>query len=248
MSEASEAILSKVRKLLAKAENEACTPEEAAAFSAKAQQLMSQHAISQAMIADASAPDQIVHKTWAVPSPHAVHKVTLINAICRSNDCQAIYSGTGNNVTITVTGFAPDVAWVETLYLSLVIQMASALAHSTRYERPANVHGRTYAVSFNMGFINRVSERLRQIRREAITAEQAHQDAAAGPKQSSSVALVLVAKAQRVEEEYRRAHPNRRTTAGPRARSWGGYGHGQSAGSKASIGRPVSGSRRRLSA
>ncbi|MFD0784986.1 DUF2786 domain-containing protein, partial [Micromonospora azadirachtae] len=47
----SEAMLSKVRKLLAQAEDPACTPAESAAFMSKATELIARYGVDRALLA-----------------------------------------------------------------------------------------------------------------------------------------------------------------------------------------------------
>ena len=72
-----EDVADKVRKLLAKAEDPATTPEEAESFTAKAQQMMTKYAIDLAMITDATRADKVVARGWAVHGPYAAHKISL---------------------------------------------------------------------------------------------------------------------------------------------------------------------------
>jgi hypothetical protein len=97
----------------------------------------------------------------------------------------------------------------------------------------AQENGRTFATAFIAGFTNRVANRLREVnmkaRREA-EAEQGH-----------GVALVLASKAERVEAEYKIAHPRVVSRRSNSVRG-SGYYAGQSAGSNASFARGVGGS------
>lgn len=112
-----EELADKVRKLLAKAEDPATTPEEAEAFTAKAQQMMTKYAIDLAMVADPATADRLVERDWVVEGPYASHKVSIINAVARANDCRALYAELpGGRKRIYVVGFDGDVEWVETLF------------------------------------------------------------------------------------------------------------------------------------
>ena len=216
----------KVRKLLAKAEDPATTPEEAEAFTAKAQQMMTKYAIDLAMVADPATADRLLERDWVVEGPYATHKVSIINAVARANDCRVLYAELPRGrKRIYVVGFAGDVDWVETLTRSLEVQLAAALAAAVR-AKPAGVHGRTYSVAFVQGFAVEISNRLHRARQAAV------------------------AKAERVEEEFAVRHPSTRTVHRQiRLLSWSGYGPGRAAGRRASLARgSVEGSRRRLTA
>jgi hypothetical protein len=255
----------KVRKLLAQAEDPAATPEEAQSFTMKAQQLMSKHSIDLAMVTDARRAGAVVEKAWTLQNPYATHKVTLVNAVARANDCRTIYTNLdGGRRLIEIVGYPEDVEWVETLSRSLELQMAGALTEAVR-RKPPGVHGRTYAVGFVHGFIAEVGRRLQAARRQAIAATEAVREQerraaqrlaleagldAEAPAAGPSVALVLVAKQEHVDDEFKVRHPLTRTVyRHTRLRSWSGYGPGLTAGSRASLARgAVDGTRRSLSA
>jgi len=240
-----EEVAEKVRKLLTQAEDPAATPEEAQTFTMKAQQLMTKYSIDLAMVVDADRAEAITATGWEVPAPYATHKVGLVAAVARANDCRAIYTDLGGGRRrIEVVGYPTDVAWVRTLSGSLDIQLAGALAAATR-RRPPGVHGRTFAVGFVQGFISEVATRLKAARQDAITDAETHSDPGA-----TSVALVLIGKTERVEDEFKVRHPRARTTyRSIRLQSWAGFGPGRAAGEKATLARgAVGGSRRRLSA
>jgi hypothetical protein len=238
-----------VRKLLTQAEDPAATPEEAQAFTQKAQQMMSMYSIDLAMITDAAKQGEVIQKGWLVKGPYATHKVTLINAIARTNDCRALFAEAPRGEKfIDVVGYPSDVEWVETLSQSLELQLMIALAGGMR-EKPAGVHGRTFAVAFVQGFIAEVSKRLQRARRDAVAASERQRHRVDAPD-APSVALVLVAKSQRVEEEFKVRHPHTRSVYSQvRLRSWAGFAPGRAAGSRATLARgAVGGRRRRLSA
>jgi hypothetical protein len=256
-------VAEKVRKLLTQAEDPAVTPEEAQAFTMKAQQLMTKYSIELAMVSDAAHADDLVETGWTIESPYATHTVNLVSAVARANDCRAIYSDLpGGRKHIEVVGYPADVDWVQTLSRSLEIQLASALASAARH-KPDDVHGRTFAVGFIQGFNAEINGRLREARRAAVAAAESarhdqRRDAARqaldageqlGPP-PDSVALVLVAKGERVEEEFMVRHPGSRTVyRHVRLQSWSGYAPGRAAGRRASLARgSVGGARRGLSA
>lgn len=248
-------VTEKVRKLLTQAEDPAATPEEAAAFTAKAQEMMTKYAISLAMVTDADRIDKVVVKDWRVNNPYAAYKVSLVSAAARANDCRAVYANLGGGAKqIEVLGFPHDVEWVQTLYHSLELQLTTALAAAAR-TRPRDVHGRTYAVGFVQGFVDEVAARLARARREAVAAaEAARRPAAGGPDRSGSaeapsVALVLAGKDRQVEDEYRVRFPYARSVRRyVRLQSWDGYQPGRAAGRQARLARAPIGGRRSLSA
>ena len=259
-----EELAEKVRKLLNQAEDPAATPDEAQAFTMKAQQMMTKYSIDLAMVAGQAETDRIVEDGWTVQNPYAVHKVSMINSVARVNDCRAIYADlAGGRKRIDIVGFPADVEWVRTLSMSLEVQLAGALAAAVT-QKPPGVHGRTYSVAFVVGFANEVSRRLQQARRDAVASSEADQsrlrdghtnrlaleaglEAEPAPP---SVALVLVAKAARVDDDFKVRHPSTRSVSRQlRLRSWAGYSPGRAAGRRASLARgSIGGSRRSLSA
>lgn len=253
-------VAEKVRKLLAQAEDPGATPEEAQTFTAKAQQLMTKYAIDLAMITDAGRIDQVVERGWKIDGPYAAHKVSLVNAVSRANDCRAIYTTLdGGARYIEIVGFPSDVEWVQTLSASLVLQLTVVLAAAMRV-KPARVHGRTFAVGFVEGFVQEVSARLHRARRDAVAAADAERMRNAwpdgslfdtdGPRSNGrSVELVLVAKARRVEDEFKVRFPGARSVSRyTRLASWAGYGPGRDAGKRADLARGAVGARRGLTA
>lgn len=253
-------VAEKVRKLLAQAEDPAATPEEAQTFTEKAQQLMTKYAIDLAMVSDAGRPGQLVERGWRIDGPYAAHKVSLVNAVSRANDCRAIYTTLdGGARYIEVIGFPTDVEWVETLSASLVFQLTVVLAAAMRM-KPSRVHGRTFAVGFVEGFVQEVATRLHKARREAVAAADAERCRDAEPDDSlfgtgrsgvsgRSVELVLVAKARQVEDEFKVRFPGARSVSRyTRLSSWAGYGPGRDAGRRADLARGSVGTRRGLTA
>jgi hypothetical protein len=197
---------------------------------------MTKYAIDLAMVADGARAEQFVERGWVVEGPYAAHKVSIINAVARANDCRAIYTDLrGGRKRIDVVGYPTDVEWVETLSRSLEVQLASALTAALRHKRP-DVHGRTFSVAFVQGFATEISARLQRARRAAVAEADAARDAAEdhGP----SAALVLVAKSDRVEQEFMVRFPRARTVHRQvRLLSWSGYDPGRAAGRRASLAR-----------
>jgi hypothetical protein len=254
-----EDVADKVRKLLTQAEDPAATPEEAQAFTMKAQQLMSKYSIELAMIVDPAKADQLTETGWTVNGPYAGHKVSLINAVARANDCRAIYLDlSGGRKRIQVVGYPGDVDWVEALSRSLEIQLAGALASAVG-AKPRHVHGRTFAVGFIEGFTAEVNGRLQQARRTAVAGfESAREEERRRARRetmdalvqveptATSVALVLTAKAKHVDDEFKARHPTARTVYSQvRLQSWSGYDPGRAAGRQATLARGAVGSNRR---
>ena len=121
-------ILERVRKLLAKAEAEGCTPEEAEALTAKAAELMAKYGIEQALL-DATKPsadNKPTDRKFDIPAPYATVKSSLLFNIGKAMGCNGVRltSRTGDGVVLHMFGFRSDVERAEILYTSLLLQMA----------------------------------------------------------------------------------------------------------------------------
>ena len=79
-------ILERVRKLLTKAEDPGCTPEESAALNDKAAELIAKYGVDRAMLAAARPESDIVgDRTLAVNAPYALDKTGLLGTIARAS-------------------------------------------------------------------------------------------------------------------------------------------------------------------
>ena len=144
-----ERILEKVRGLLAKAESTEF-PAEAEALTAKAQELMARHSIEQAMLDD-GAPGPRVKPGMirvVIDAPHASAKVQLLQAVAGANGCRTIWSER-DRVAHTF-GFADDLAAVELLFTSLLVQ-ATVAVHRAGPQR--DQFGRVRTASFRRAFL-----------------------------------------------------------------------------------------------
>src|SRR5207244_494288 len=115
--------LARVRALLAKAES-TTFPDEAEALTEKAQKLMARHAIDRAMLADGH-DDQPTSVRIDVDDPYASAKSLLLAAVATATRCQAVWSKELGFTT--VFGFRSDLAAVELLYTSLLVQSTTAM-------------------------------------------------------------------------------------------------------------------------
>ncbi|GAA4362533.1 DUF2786 domain-containing protein [Actinomadura verrucosospora] len=159
-AELDQRILGRVRALLAKAESTEF-PEEAEALSTRAQELMTRHSIDHALIAaesgDMSGPDG---RRIAVDSPYDAPKAVLLTVVAEANHCRAIWHRELG--FSTVLGFPADLAAVEVLFTSLLVQATSAMVHAGPRR---DARGRSRTRSFRHAFLNayavRIGERLR---------------------------------------------------------------------------------------
>ncbi|SCG68132.1 Protein of unknown function [Micromonospora halophytica] len=215
-------MLSKVRKLLAKAEDPACTPAESAAFTAKATELIARYGVDRALLAARDpATDPVGDRVVDVVAPYARDKAALLAAVADPLRCRCVRRRQGDGFAMHLFGFASDLERVDLLFTSLLVQAAHGLAGTPV---PAGEHPAAFRRSWLAGFARVVSERLRSAEAGAA-AEQG------GP----SVALVLVDRSDRVARRVTEVYPRLRTAA-PRRLAGGGFGSGAEAGRRADLG------------
>src|SRR2546423_10085832 len=91
MTAPDDAILAKVRKLLAKAENEACTPAEAEAFTVKAAELIAKYGIDRALLAETDpTSDRVGDRVVVMDAPYARDKAALLSTVAYALRCQVV--------------------------------------------------------------------------------------------------------------------------------------------------------------
>jgi hypothetical protein len=225
----SEAMLSKVRKLLAKAEDPACTPAESAALTAKATELIARYGVDRALLAARDpATDPVGDRVVDLVAPYARDKAGLLAAVADPLRCRCVRRREGSGFTMHLFGFASDLERVDLLFTSLLVQAAHGLAGTAV---PPGAHPAAFRRSWLAGFAQVVGERLRAA--EAAAVEVA---AADGP----SVALVLVDRSDRVRRRLAEVYPRLRTAA-PRRLAGTGYPAGVDAGRRADLGAPTVG-------
>lgn len=225
----SDPVLEKVRALLAQAES-TTFEAEAEAFTAKAQELMTRHAIDLAMVAEAEKDRSIGERpsTIRVPidDPYADMKSLMLHVVADASRCRAIFHPR-YSVT-TVIGFAYDLASTEMLFTSLLVQAQTALTEAGRHAPPgARTRSRSFKSSFLMGYANRVGTRLAEIN-QAVTeaaSEEAHR----------SVLPALIARADAVEEEMERRFADRVSSSGRGGYDPFGYQQGTAAADVAQL-------------
>ncbi|MEV7021305.1 DUF2786 domain-containing protein [Kitasatospora sp. NPDC093558] len=148
-------MLARIRALLAKAESTEF-PDEAEALTAKAQQLMAQHSIDDALVAaagtDRNAPAAL---RIGVDNPYEGPKTMLLDAVAAANRCRVVWAKEFG--FCTVVGFDGDLDGVELLYTSLLVQATHALnkAGAGRDSRT-----KAFRQSFLVAYAARIRERL----------------------------------------------------------------------------------------
>ncbi|WP_198597950.1 DUF2786 domain-containing protein [Blastococcus atacamensis] len=166
---ADDRALRRIRGLLAKAESTEFA-EEAEALTAKAQELMTRHAVDAALLADASpAGIDVDTRRVHVADPYVRAKMQLLGAVADANGVRLVwYQGLG---IANLVGVRADLDAVELLFTSLLLQVTQALAAAERAEK-RRVAARTFRRAFLLGYAHRIGERLTTARRHA-TAEAA---------------------------------------------------------------------------
>jgi hypothetical protein len=228
-TEASSRLLDRVRKLLAKAEDESVTPPEAQALTAKAAELMAKYGIDRALLAaDRPETDRPSNRLLDIDNPWARVKAHLLCGLGSALRCQCIMVATTRpGARIHVFGYASDIERTDLLYTSVLIQMWHGLAGA---QVPAwSRNPRAWRRSWLLGFATAVISRVR-------AAEHAAACQAAGPDDagSSRTALVLADRALVIRGEAERAYPLTRTARV--TYSGTGYRDGYAQGQRADIG------------
>ena len=221
----SVAVLDRVRALLAKAES-STFPEEAEAFTAKAQELMARHAIDEALLeagGDAG-PTPVVGWRIGVDDPYAEAKSHLLGTIAQANRCRSVWSK--DLGFSTVFGVRTDLRVVELLFTSLLVQGTRAMLHAGRsVDRSGRSRTRSFRQSFLLAFASRVGERLAAATTSAVADAAAHH---------AALLPVLAGRAEAVDHAIGDAFPEltRHTMA---ARNHAGWFAGRAAGDLASL-------------
>jgi len=223
-----ENILSRVRKLLAKAEAEGVTPPEAEALTAKAAELMARYGIDRARLgALHPETDKPGSRVIDVDNPWAQVRAHLLAGIAGAMRCQCVLLHTsGPGARIHVFGFESDLERADILYTSLLLQMAHGLV---RAEVPAGVRSvRAWRRSWLLGFVTAVIARVRSAEDRAATSAEGEEQS--GP----STALVLADRAVVIRRQLEQAYPVTRKTR--ITYSGRGYADGYRKGQHANIG------------
>lgn len=178
---AEERVLARVRALLAQAES-TNYPEEADAFTAKAQQLMARHSISAALLdADAHRDGEPAARRIGIDNPYEAPKALLLDAVTAANRCRSVWSKAFG--FSTVVGYPLDLDAVELLYTSLLVQATTAMNRAgARRDGHGRSRTRTFRQSFLVAYASRIRERLTEATDTAV------RDAAAGRSADGSTA------------------------------------------------------------
>jgi hypothetical protein len=160
-------LLDRVRKLLAKAEDEGCTPAEAEALTAKAAELMARYGIDRALLGAARPEtDRPADRKFGFERPWADVKAHLLAAVATALRCQCVQTQTAAGTRLHVFGYASDLERAEILYTSLLVQMARALAREP--VPAAGNSAKAWRRSWMLGYCSAVVARIRAAEEAAV--------------------------------------------------------------------------------
>ncbi len=217
MSTQQEAILEKIRSLLAKAECQTITPEEAKLFSGKAQELMAKWAIDEAMLGAAKPETRGevgVLDLWIPANEYRGPKIQLVMAIADANDCKLVMfsqvyrqtdEGRKRMFRMQIVGHEHDRAFVEQMYSSLLLQSAMELTRpevlvAKEAACTHGGHGIAWRNSFMLGYAAEIGRRMKEAKQRA----KADAETTYG---AGNLAMVLVGKLALVERKFEELHP-----------------------------------------
>lgn len=206
---ASDPVLQKVRGLLAKAESTEFEAE-AAALTAKAQELMTRHAIDRAALHVGQAVGRPSIIRVAIEAPYVDPKSLLLQLVAAQTRCRTVFlSGLDMSEVI---GFPADLDAVEVLFTSLLIQAQRALAEAGS---AGGAYARTRSSSFRATFLRsyaiRIGERLAETNAHVMAGSRAD---------SARYLPVLRSQEEAIEEHVAREYGT--LSSGPLR---GGYDH-----------------------
>lgn len=231
-----DSILRKVIALLDKAEATSF-PEEAEAFTAKAQALISRHGIESAVAEARSgnrATEEVTTITITVKAPYVRPKMAILSNVAKANRCRGVMFGKDK---FLIVGFPSDLEVVEMLSASLLIQATRAMDKATKVYLYDDV--KAFRNAFLIGFSHEIGVRLEEA---AANARRDVED-----ETGTSVALVLRDRKGAIDDFFNREFPEVRQVSASVSNGIG-VSRGRAAGANADIGNKRVGSRRALGA
>ena len=227
-TESSARLLDRVRKLLAKAEDESCTVPEAQALTAKAAELMAKYGIDRALLDATKRPEdnKPANRMMDIDNPWGRVKAHLICALANAMGCQGILLSTSKGSKVHVFGFQSDLERLDVLYTSLLLQMSGGLMQTQppAWSRSPRAWRRSWLLGWTTAAIAKVKAA------ENAAKKTAEADTSTG----SSTALVLADRSVQVkhavDNTYNKLRTARVTYTGT------GYRDGYAKGQRANIG------------
>ena len=159
--------------MLAKAES-TTFEAEAMAFTAKAQELMTRHAIDEALVQGyRGGDDQPVAIRIPIDAPYIRAKSLLLHTVASAGRCRAVFQPLVS--LSTVVGYPADIAAVELLFTSLLVQVQSAMADAaTTAPAGSRPRSKSFRSAFLTAYTRRIGTRLREIN-DAVYAAVEHE-------------------------------------------------------------------------
>ncbi len=169
---APDPILGRVRALLAKAES-TDHESEAMAFTAKAQELMTRHAIDLAMLQSERSHIASPHLIRIpIDAPYLDVKALLLQTVAEQTRCRTLLDS--QLAMSSVIGYPTDLEAVELLFTSLLVQAQRGLAEASAAAPPGSrTRSPSFRAAFLRGFTARIGERLEEVNRLAYADAQA---------------------------------------------------------------------------
>jgi len=239
----------KIAKLLRKAED-TDNPHEAEAFTEKAQELMTQYAITEAMLREREdkPAEEIVEETIECAGVHRHVLKSLAGAIVDANACQWFYrnftDSSPRRIDVVTIGYESDVARIRLLHTSVQLQLEVArtkwVAEHPTLSTMSRTQKRLARRDFGFGFVDGLRTRLSQAaeagQRDAAEVE-AERSGATVSEASESVAMIVRSRADNVQDWYDEKWGGELRTVRTNYKSsyTDGRGAGEAAGASADI-------------
>ena len=222
-----DAVLTKIRALLAKAESTGFEAESDA-LTAKAQELMTRHAIDDARSrAEEVSQERPVARRVAIDDPYAVAKSYLLQVVAGANGVRSVWYE--DFAMMALVGFAGDLEAVEVLFTSLLLQGSRAmLAKGSITDERGRTRTRSFRQSFLLAYAGRIHERL------TVAAVGARRHAE--EELATSLLPVLAGRDDQVDEALTAMFPRLVTTARPSVTNESGWRAGRVAAELATLG------------
>lgn len=257
--EARQKMIERVRGLLRMAEDPAVTDAESQAFTAKAAELMTRHAIAEAEARAARGEDVESVSQWEYTvsgvGGHGKSRVKALAAIAAAYGCQSAVRGNtaaSTERTLIIVGTVTALDSLRVLLPSISMQMEASARYSARdhvarirelrnVERSALASERNrFYRSFVRAYGYAVAERIREFRARLAEDSAGPEDAGSGsgeenPQAGRGAELVLREDVDRVHREFERFFPGLRPTRPERTHHRAGYRAGYRRGRSASL-------------
>lgn len=238
LTEADQSLIERVRKLLDKAEG-TDNGHEAEAFAAKAADLIAQHRIDPARLAERgdAGDDLIVSELNIGRGAYVRGRIALLANIADAHDVRMVFQATPTGSIVFLAGRREDVELVEVLYASLHSQVASQMRTIKRSTGAATQRERR---SFLFGFADRIGQLMAESKAAARVRSECAADGGA------SVALAVRERRVRVDSFAEQRWGKVRSAGRPSAVAPDGYRAGTSAAERADVGRARLGGQRAI--